>query len=275
VVHAIYNNDINIVKDYLQKGYSPNHFYNGRPLIFHAIYCKNAELVQLLLKHGGDLSRYNKSDFIVDDAETIPPFYYLFTYCTDKFIRNCFEGMDVNNICDREGNTLVHLIAKYGLDPVAIKCLLKLGADINAKNHLGRTPLFEAILSVDNIWYLGELINLGADVNSPDLMGNTPLFATAEAKKYSELKANLLIDRHSEINYRNRFDETPIFAAVQSDDVDLLTILIAKGADINIKNELGETALFCAVSRKAFDCTEVLLAHHAEASLFNRYKMMP
>lgn len=51
--------------------------------------------------------------------------------------------------------------------------LFELGADINMKNPLGRTPLMEAVLKRD--WRLaGVLLYRGADPSIADNKGNSP-----------------------------------------------------------------------------------------------------
>jgi ankyrin repeat protein len=56
--------------------------------------------------------------------------------------------------------------------------LLQHGADVNARDEIGRTPLLVAILNFVDIGLLRLLLETGADVNMEDKRGLTSLWAT-------------------------------------------------------------------------------------------------
>ena len=82
-------------------------------------------------------------------------------------------GADVN-AKDNNGDTPLHWAAERG--EKIIRALVELGADANAKNNKGETPLHRAALEGHaEIAQAQALIAAGADVNAKDNDGKTPL----------------------------------------------------------------------------------------------------
>src|SRR4030042_3697375 len=88
------------------------------------------------------------------------------------------EGADVN-AQDSFGMTPLHTAVIANRRDV-VEVLLACRADINAKNHRGQTPLFWAITK-DRKNMAEWIITHGADVNSQDNYGITPLHSAAHA----------------------------------------------------------------------------------------------
>ena len=116
----------------------------------------------------------------------------------------------------------IHRAASKG-DIEAIKQHLAAGADVNAKDELGETPLSGAA-------YWGQkevaelLIGKGADVNAKDGDGDTPLHEAALSGR-KEI-AELLIAKGADVNMKNDGDWTPLDWAI--DDYPELADLLRK-----------------------------------------------
>lgn len=84
-------------------------------------------------------------------------------------------------------------------DGEQVLLLIDSGADVNAKDSKGRTPLHNAFGNKIDI-----LIDRGADVNAPDNMGNTPLHCSGDLRKIRSLLA-----RGADPLIRNKDGMTP------------------------------------------------------------------
>lgn len=83
-------------------------------------------------------------------------------------------GADINAI-DNNGRTPLFYVARYSKTAKTVEALLKLGADINTRDNNGDTPLFMAAYGNKNPEVIKALLEYGADVNIRDDSGKTVL----------------------------------------------------------------------------------------------------
>lgn len=125
------------------------------------------------------------------------PLFRIVSYNREEpFNRMLRCHLDINARCN-DGNTALHAAARNGLAPFVVR-LLDLGADPNAANDDGYSPLHWAIKGLNTkipppIDAARILMERGANVNSPDKWKNTPLnFLLRWCPEQEELKALLL-----------------------------------------------------------------------------------
>ncbi|MHC4540586.1 MAG: ankyrin repeat domain-containing protein [Planctomycetota bacterium] len=126
---------------------------------------------------------------------------------------------------------------------VAVLLIAK-GADVNAKNKDGDTPLIEAAKGAD-LEIVKLLVAGGADVNAKGNNGVTPLQNAARYGRADILE--LLSATAAQGRPSDKASETLLLLAAQSCKKDTAKLLIAKGADVNAKNEFGVTPLGLAI----------------------------
>lgn len=144
----------------------------------------------------------------------------------------------------------------------AVKKALDAGADINAKDGFGYTPLYKAAMH-GNKEFIKLLAEAGANINNLVLpRGKAPLHAAVQSKRTEAVK--LLISLGADVNIRDKDGYSPLHYAVMEDKVECVELLLDSGADIEIKNNSGNTALLLAVKKGSVFCIQPLLKTGAD-----------
>ena len=135
-------------------------------------------------------------------------------------------GADVN-ARDAEGNTPLILAAFYA-SPRCVELLLDEGADPNAANRSGVTALIRAATDYEKARLL---IDAGAKVGvrTADL-GNTPLILAARRAGNSRT-VRLLLERGAGASERDAAGISPIIAGAASGDLDTERLLLDAGRE--------------------------------------------
>ena len=161
----------------------------------------------------------------------------------------------IATIEDKEGISAIHLAAGLRED-TTFQLLLDLGADINARDHMGSTPLHYAILKQSSRT-IELMLRRGVNVNISDFSGKTPLIL---ATKKEDVKAvQDLLGAGADWLVRDAQGNCAIHYAAQNGNLNLLEMLFLAPEDLEIKNHHGECPIHLAVSKNHSAMVQALL----------------
>jgi ankyrin repeat protein len=99
------------------------------------------------------------------------------------------KGADANNQDDREGFTVLMMVAYWSPNPIPLmRVLIDNGADVNLQNKDGLTALMFSIANFKNKESeksIAFLLDSGANPNIKDKKGNTALDIATDMGKYN------------------------------------------------------------------------------------------
>ncbi len=271
-----------IVRLLLGDGADPNAANNnGRTPVMEQ--AGNPEAVKLLLDAGA-----NSDAVTLDEYSRYTPLLGAVRQNAEDSVRMLLrDGAPVDTKHER-GTTLLH----YAATAEIVRLLLEAGADPNAADDSGGTPLhyaaddsggtplhsivylyegskiMETFLPLHSRVYVNDgpeiveaLLEAGADPNATDNWGRTPLHSAAYVNDGLEIVEALLeagADPNATTNEASGL-RTPLLRAVEGGNPSGLRILLAHGADIDAKDHLGRTPLYMAVQYGSVDVVNLVL----------------
>ncbi|EPS39517.1 hypothetical protein H072_6737 [Dactylellina haptotyla CBS 200.50] len=145
-----------------------------------------------------------------------------------------------------------------------VRLLAKKGAELDAKNGDGETPLIRMIAQ-GNEAMARVLVEVGAGLEETDKRGQTLLLRAI--KRGIDATAKLLIENGADIERKEpsgRFYKTPLWWAARNGQVAIARQLIEKGADPDSKGKCPESPLSRAAKRGHEEVVRYLLEKGAD-----------
>ncbi|CAG0899822.1 unnamed protein product [Cyprideis torosa] len=227
---------------------------NGWTPLLQATFRGHHSVVEILLAHGANPN-------IAKLYKTSPLHHAKSAETAELLIQN---GAEVN-VKDEDHETPLFVATKNDLHSV-VEVLLANGADPNIANRYKRSPLHHATSAET----AELLIVKGAEENAKDENGKTPLFIATENGRHSVVE--VLFANQADPNIANRYQQSPLHRAKS---VETAEFLIVKGAEVNVKDRRGKTPLFVATEENLHSVVEVLVAHGAEPNIANEDERSP
>ena len=155
-------------------------------------------------------------------------------------------GVDSVDWRSEGGFTTLHFAAAID-DAAAVRVLIEAGADVDARNDAGFTPLMVAAEKKVDTGIVSGLIKAGADVDVRNDRGATALMAAAGNENAAAVRT--LIEAGADVDARSNSGTTALHHAARKNDTDIVAALIEAGADVDARNDAGYTALDYAAAR--------------------------
>ncbi|KGL86853.1 Ankyrin repeat and SOCS box protein 10, partial [Charadrius vociferus] len=150
--------------------------------------------------------------------------------CVQQLLQH---GASVNSRTEEEDDTALHVAARHGLTD-HVQLLLRYGAELEAENKEGQTPL-----------------NAGcAQPHQPQDMD----------RHYRVCQ--LLVESGASINAADRDRQHPLHLACKNANAQIVELLLARGANVNVMNYSGNTALHNILQATAYKlehCPELVV----------------
>ena len=226
----------------------------------------DGSIVYEYINGGGDIYA------ITDDQEVIINCWVKNQDISPKVAQFIVSKISDTNRKDRSGMSILH----YANSRIWVKSILEKGADINIRsnNDKKHTPLH---LSYNKPIGVAEyLIKKGADINAVDADGKTPLHLvfdslTSVEKPSREQIAlvNLFIQNGAKINPSLKTKEAKNLLH-QTKSAKLAEFIISQGVDVNSKDENGNTPLHFAVSINYNELVNLLIRNVVYLKLKNK-----
>ncbi|KAH7125069.1 ankyrin repeat-containing domain protein [Dactylonectria estremocensis] len=188
------------------------------------------EILTLLIKAGADVNR-QMEDGTTALHSAVKVSYYLAWLLVE-------HGVSTQGV-DSKGQTPLH----YSQVPACIPLLVEEGgADINARDVHGDTPLLAALGEYGNEYKVLLLLECGADARVLNSAGESTLHVALKSYYATPNIVQALLESGVEPDRRNRKDETALILSSRSNDAEKIrNILLSAGADINAQDRTGRT----------------------------------
>ena len=224
-------------------------------------YTCSIQTVQAIIDHGADVNAVNNRGqtalwFACKDGQ-------------DRFVKTLSDARTDPNINDKYGDSCLHAVIHGNCSTATIQRIIDRGADVNATNKDGSTPLLLAC-STAQAEAVKLFLNAKADPNIPCADGDTSLHASIAADCSIETIQEI-IDYGGKVNAVNKRGRTALLLGCFYRQMDSVKVLLEAGADPTIADEEGFTCLHAAIDgRCSKDTLQALIDHGAHINARRR-----
>ena len=254
---AVHSSDIQTIQVLLDNEIDVEQRDNfGNTPFQHAILLGNVEISTLLLGQDANLNHQNfegNSGLHLLSSSIL----------TNRYLRNMRE-IERLLALNEESDISQLLTTNFSTNFELYQLLLGNGAEIDAKNKLGQTPLQTAVLA-NNIGFIRSIISAGANIEHEDSAGNTAIHL-AVIENFIEI-VEFLARNNANINIANNSGDLPIHSASLTASADMIGILVRFGADLTIRNNSGRSPIHLAVYSQNLQTAKALIDNGADVEI--------
>lgn len=219
----------------------------GETPLFYAAFSGSKETAESLIAHDADINATDREEFTPLHTAA----YQSRREVVELLIR---KGAKVN-ARSRDGSTPLH------------KAIVWFAGTRRGHRALTSEAEITSMMGVVKLLLAG-----GADVNAADASGVTPLILAASSGQKDLVE--LLLARGAAVNAKDQEGAGALYVATVMDQLNIAELLIARGADINAGTKSGSTSLGYAARDGNRNLAELLIAHgvdvNAKDAIYNR-----
>ena len=256
LVEAIKTQDANLVAIILERGADPNQSTtSGLYPLFAAFNARSASVVQTLVEHGADVTLRNPHGPNVLQAALASPLACDKNAITKVFSLLLAHGADPFTIYP-DGTTLVHHVVRPGLELSEIaELLLQRGIKVDAEDRNGDTALHVAATAPACV---AILLKHGANPNAINGKGLTPLLcALNSAMTNNEPDLRHLV-KVSDLGKVGTTGKGAMHLAAQKGWTKNIRLLLENGVDTTVVDLKKRTPLILAVLHQRWEAISLL-----------------
>lgn len=278
--------DMDIARLSISRGGDPN-AQEGNTL-FSAVSNTDINMVRLLLESGAN------PDSKTPTREGLPPLLWLLKltgedYCGHHHNSPAFRSeyikeripiiealleyhADLSRV-DHSRSTALHLAAAFDCYQL-VEHLICNGANIEALDSMGHTPLFIAVIN-KHLETAKALLLHHADTDRQVIRPPLLFHAIALGNRFDNQMATLLLDHGADPHTRVGEFTTALHGAALVGDIEIARRLVEMGVEVNGLNDRQETPLQLAAATRHISTVQMLLRHDPDLgcrSVFERTK---
>ncbi|XP_064296217.1 neurogenic locus notch homolog protein 3-like [Phalacrocorax carbo] len=182
------------------------------------------------------------------------------------------QGASLGARTDRLGESALHLAARYARADAA-KRLLGAGADANARDRAGRTPLHAAVTADAQGVFQILIRNRSTDLDARTGDGSTALILAARLAVEGMVEE--LIACHADVNAVDETGKSALHWAAAVNNVEATLALLKNGANKDMQDGKEETPLFLAAREGSYEAAKILLDHFANREITDHLDRLP
>jgi ankyrin repeat protein len=276
---AIHKNNYDIVKLLLEEGADPNILTSSYPLD-KALENSNIEIIKALITSGANKSlrdpiksaaentNYEVVQLLLALGFKVKEDALLGTKISDHQVMRALVNAGANlNARDSKGNTPLMLASLYGWENT-VSLLIKSGADVNTQRD-GNTALSSFEVNSLNVNIIKALLAAGAMPTKEDLE-YIYYFYPSMREVIEQGNSILSTQRQTDLSNDTELNKR-LMEAVDKRDINQVKELLEAGADPNFIDASSLSVLMNAAYRGNTDIARILLKYGADVNLANKY----
>ena len=230
VFDAIYSNNIQALKEYLEKGDINVKNERGMSLLHYVISFSNSEMFDLLLD--------NYIDINIQDAHGDTAAHYCVINEKIGFLKTLIrKGCDLN-IQNNDGQSPLFKACSLGREEMVYLLLESQDFNLYDRDSKDET-IFMSLVRSRNLDLLNKLELDDNIVDEKNFAGEAPLHIASRVGDERVIK--YLLEHKAFVNIKNNQGETPLFYAVRAQNKGSINLLLKYGAVLDCRSTFGET----------------------------------